>query len=180
VNGGYVVADETTISYLRETTPSYIYSNPISPAEAAAAIESVRVIDSEEGRQRLANLRRLGQKRRQGLSDMGHETIMGDHPIVPILVRDTERTSAMVAHSFESDILVTGLNYPVVPKGDEEIRLQVSASHTEADIDYLLDSLKRFGRVGGGCCVVGERWLVPLAGTVVARLDVESTRPPFF
>jgi len=142
VNGGYVVADGTTIRYLRETTPSYIYSNPITPAEAAAAIESLRIVDSAEGQQRLTTLRELGQKLRQGLSDKGLETIMGEHPIVPILVRDTERTSAMVTHLFESNILVTGLNYPVVPRGDEEIRLQLSASHTESDIDYLLSALK--------------------------------------
>jgi glycine C-acetyltransferase len=141
VNGGYVVADETTIGYFRETTPSYIYSNPITPAEAAAAIESLRIADSAEGQRRLATLRGLGQKLRQGLADRDLDTIKGDHPIVPILVRDTERTSAMVSHLFESNILVTGLNYPVVPKGDEEIRLQLSASHTQRDIDLLLRGL---------------------------------------
>ena len=144
VNGGYVVSEETTIIFLRETTPSYIYSNPITPAEAAAAIASLRILVSAEGRQRLATLHGLGQKLRQGLLAMGHETIMGDHPIVPILVRDTERTSAMVAHLLESDILVTGLNYPVVPKGDEEIRLQLSASHTDGDVEYLLSALESF------------------------------------
>ena len=51
------------------------------------------------------------------------------------------KTSALVAHLFAQKILVTGLNYPVVPKGDEEIRLQVSASLTKADIDFLLDML---------------------------------------
>ena len=71
------------------------------------------------------------------------ETIAGEHPIVPIMVRDTERTSALVAYLFEQNILVTGLNYPVVPKGDEEIRLQVSANHTEADVGFLLDALGR-------------------------------------
>ncbi len=141
VNGDYVVADETTIRYLRETTPSYIYSNPITPAEAAAAIESVRLTDSSDGQQRLATLRRLGRKLRQGLSDMGLETIVGDQPIVPIMVRDTGETSAMVNQLFESNILVTGLNYPVVPKGDEEIRLQLSAGHTDGDIDFLLGAL---------------------------------------
>ena len=70
---------------------------------------------------------------------------MGDRPIVPILVRDTERTSVMVDHLFESNILVTGLNCPVVPKGDEEIRLHLSAGHTEADVQFLLDVLKEFG-----------------------------------
>lgn len=145
VNGGYVVADATTIAYLRETVPLYIYSNPVTPAEAAAALEAIRILVSDEGRERLTHLRRLGQKLKQGLTSMGYETIAGDHPIVPMMIRDTEKTAALVTHLFEHNILVTGLNYPVVPKGDEEIRLQVSASHTDADVDFLLDAVKSFG-----------------------------------
>jgi glycine C-acetyltransferase len=60
------------------------------------------------------------------------------------MIRDTEKTSALVAHLFENNILVTGLNYPVVPKGDEEIRLQVSANHTEADVAFFMDALGGF------------------------------------
>jgi glycine C-acetyltransferase len=144
VNGGYVVADAATIGYLRETSPTYIYSNPITPAEAAAAAESVRILEGAEGRQRLANLSQRSEQLRTGLTDLGYETIAGDHPIVPIMIRDTDKTSALVAHLFENNILVTGLNYPVVPKGDEEIRLQVSANHTEADVGAFLGALGGF------------------------------------
>ena len=70
--------------------------------------------------------------------------IAGDHPIVPLLIRDSEKTAALVRHLFAGNILATGLNYPVVPKGDEEIRFQVSASHTEQDIDYVLSMLDGF------------------------------------
>jgi glycine C-acetyltransferase len=66
------------------------------------------------------------------------------NPSVLLLIRDTEKTSALVQYLFDHDILVTGLNYPVVPKGDEEIRLQVSATQTEKDIDYLIEKLKNF------------------------------------
>jgi glycine C-acetyltransferase len=148
VNGGYVVSNASVIDYLRETAPLYIYSNPITPAEAAAALQAIQVLDSAEGRTLLAHMRRLGKRLRTGLTDLGHETIRGDHPIVPIFIRDTEKTLALVEYLFDHDILVTGLNYPVVPKGDEEIRLQVSASHTDKDIDYLLDILQRF-ELGG-------------------------------
>ena len=145
VNGGYVVTDATTVAYLRETVPLYIYSNPITPAEAAAALEAVRIVGGADGRNLLKHLTALGQRLRRGLGDLGFETIAGHHPIVPVMIRDTGKTSALVQHLFDNNILVTGLNYPVVPKGDEEIRLQVSASHTEADIDLLLDTLKAFG-----------------------------------
>ncbi len=145
VNGGYVVADAATIGYLRETAPCYIYSNPITPAEAATAVEALRILDGDEGRRRLENLSRRSEQLRAGLSELGYETISGEHPIVPIMVRDTDKTLALVAHLFGKNILVTGLNYPVVPRGDEEIRLQVSASHTEADIAFLLAALGAFG-----------------------------------
>jgi len=60
------------------------------------------------------------------------------------MIRDTEKTASLVHHLFAGNILATGLNYPVVPKGDEEIRFQVSAGHTEQDIDYVLTVLDGF------------------------------------
>ncbi|MGE0826170.1 MAG: aminotransferase class I/II-fold pyridoxal phosphate-dependent enzyme [Candidatus Binatia bacterium] len=145
VNGGYVVSDASVIAYLRESAPLYIYSNPITPAEAAAAHKALQILDSAEGLAALAQLRKLGSKLRAGLQGLGYETLMSDHPIVPIFIRDTAKTAALVEHLFAHNILVTGLNYPVVPKGDEEIRLQLSASHTEKDVAYLLEQLQRFG-----------------------------------
>ena len=66
------------------------------------------------------------------------------------MLRDTARTTALVAHLREHGILATGLNYPVVPRGDEEIRFQVSADHSEADIDEALAVLAAFpGRESG-------------------------------
>lgn len=144
VNGGYVVANTQVINYLRETAPFYIYSNPITPAEAAAAIKSLAILDSDEGRKLLEKLRNLITRLKAGLESLGFETIPGNHPIIPVLIRDTEKTTALVRHLFENNVLVTGLNYPVVPKGEEEIRLQISVSHTAKDIDHLLEVLKYF------------------------------------
>ncbi|WAK03058.1 aminotransferase class I/II-fold pyridoxal phosphate-dependent enzyme [Methylobacter sp. YRD-M1] len=144
VNGGYVAASSAVIAYLRETAPLYIYSNPITPAEAAAAVAALDIADSPEGMHLLEKLRSLSSRLRIGLERLGFETLPGEHPIVPILIRDTEKTSALVEHLFAHQILATGLNYPVVPKGEQEIRLQVSADHTEKDMDYLLAVLAEF------------------------------------
>ena len=144
VNGGYVVADKTIIRYLRETSPFYIYSNPITPAEAAAAHTSVDVLDGPAGAGMLAHLRKMTARFKTGLLKLGLETLPGEHPVVPLLLRDTARTSACVTHLRRAGILATGLAYPVVPKGDEEIRFQISADHTEADIDAALAALARF------------------------------------
>jgi glycine C-acetyltransferase len=121
----------------------YIYSNPITVGEAAAATAAVSVVDSEEGRSLLAHLAAMTGRFESGLVGLGLETIPGPHPVVPLMVRDTERTAALVSRLHDNGILATGLNYPVVPKGAEEIRFQVNADHTEADIDYVLDVLAR-------------------------------------
>jgi glycine C-acetyltransferase len=144
VNGGYVVADATIIRYLRETSPFYIYSNPITPPEAAAAHRAVDLVDSPAGAAMLAHLRAMTARFKEGLARLGLETLPGEHPVVPLLVRDTARTAALVAHLRRSGILATGLNYPVVPKGDEEIRFQISADHTEGDIETALEAVAAF------------------------------------
>ncbi|MGJ0486946.1 MAG: aminotransferase class I/II-fold pyridoxal phosphate-dependent enzyme [Methylomicrobium sp.] len=146
VNGGYVVSSAAVIAYLRESAPLYIYSNPITPGEAAAALSALQIVDSPEGRALLEKLRRLSLGLRDGLERLGFETLPGEHPIVPILIRDTAATTALVEHLFAHGILATGLNYPVVPQGEQEIRLQVSANHTEKDLDFLLEVLRQVKR----------------------------------
>jgi len=149
VNGGYVVSSEILITYLREKAITYIYSNPITPAEAACALKVLQILDSQEGREKLSYLRGLARRFREGLVRLGYETIESEHPIVPLLVRDTKRTADLVNYLIEHGVLATGLNYPVVPKGDETIRFQVNADHTPADIDYVLNVLEKYKR---------ERW----------------------
>jgi glycine C-acetyltransferase len=144
VNGGYVVGEALFIDYLRETAPFYIYSNPITPAEAAAAGKALDIIDSGEGLLLLEKLRTLRTFLADGLHALGYESIAGAHPIVPLLVRDTAKTARLVVHLFNHGILATGLNYPVVPKGDEEIRFQLNAGHTQKDIEFLLGALQSF------------------------------------
>jgi len=144
VNGGYVVSSSAAIGYLREISPFYIYSNPITPAEAAAASTALDIVKSDEGLRLLEKLRVFSARLRSGLEELGFETLQGEHPIVPILIRDTEKTSALVAHLLAQNILVTGLNYPVVPQGEQEIRLQVSAEHTEKDLEHFLAKLACF------------------------------------
>lgn len=144
VNGGYVASREAVVRFLRETAPMYIYSNPITPAEASAALRSLELLDSAEGRALLVRLRALTRRFEDGLVKLGFEVIPGEHPVVPLMVRDTARTRALVAHLKQNGILATGLAYPVVPRGDEEIRFQVNADHTESDIDEVLDVLSRF------------------------------------
>ena len=138
VNGGFVAGSTELIEAVRQKADTYIYTNPLGAADAAAAVRAVDLADGEDGRARLANLLERTQQFRRGLQTLGFESIPGPHPVVPLLVRDTARTRAMVRSLFERGILAVGLTYPVVPKGDETIRFQINAAHTAADIDEVL------------------------------------------
>ncbi|NOY88243.1 MAG: aminotransferase class I/II-fold pyridoxal phosphate-dependent enzyme [FCB group bacterium] len=144
VNGGYIVSDKTVITYLREKNPFYIYTNPITPSEATASIKAIEMLDSEQGQKLLQHLREMTARFEQGLIDLGYETIPSEHPVVPLMVRDTQKTADMVIYLRDHGILATGLNYPVVPKGDQLIRFQISADHTSFDIDYALKVLEDY------------------------------------
>ncbi len=144
VNGGYVVSSKTIIAYLRETAPMYIYSNPITVGECYAALKALEILDSQEGLQILSHLKKVTKLFREGLKQAGYETLEGEHPVVPLMVRDTAKTKNLVEYLINKGILATGLNYPVVPKGDEEIRFQISASHTTQDIEHVLNILKKY------------------------------------
>ena len=141
VNGGFVVAFEEVVEAVRQKADTYIYTNPLSVADCAAATAAVRIADSAEGLERLANVRARIAQFRAGIDALGMETIPGIHPVTPLMVRDTARTTRMVQGFSDHGVLVVGLNFPVVPDGDQCIRFQINAAHTEADIDAVLGVL---------------------------------------
>ena len=107
-------------------------------------MQAIEICDSPEGRQRLRDLQENIRRFRQGIASLGLESIPGPHPVVPVLVRDTAKTHRLVEHLLERGILVAGLTYPVVPRGDETLRFQINAAHTRADIDEVLEALSAF------------------------------------
>jgi glycine C-acetyltransferase len=129
VNGGYVTSSESVVRFLRESSMMYIYSNPITPGEARAAHQSLDVVDSDEGRALLERLRGLTRRFEEGLGRLGIETIPGEHPVVPLMIRDTARTRDLTRYLYDNGVLVTGLAFPVVPRGDEEIRAYPGSLH---------------------------------------------------
>ena len=144
VNGGFIAASRTIVESVRQKADTYIYTNPLSVADCAAAVAAIDICDSEEGLERLAHLKHITARFRHGLDRLGLESIPGPHPVVPLMVRDTSKTHQIVNTLFDNGVLVVGLTFPVVPRGDETIRFQINASHTKADIDYVIELLKKF------------------------------------
>jgi glycine C-acetyltransferase len=138
VNGGYAVSTAAIIDYLRETAPFYIYSNPITAGEAAASCAALNLLESKTGIELLGILGKLTARLEEGLKNVGYDIIESSHPIVPVLIRDPVKCKKLVDHLMRNRILATEITYPVVPRGEDEIRLQVNADHTEDDIDYVV------------------------------------------
>ncbi len=144
VNGGFIAGSHELIEAARQRADTYIYTNPLSVADCAASVKSLEIADGPEGIERLEKLTARTQQFRDGLDALGMESIPGPHPVVPVLVRDTAETHRRVQRLYERGILVVGLTFPVVPRGDETMRFQINAAHTEADINYVLEVLSEF------------------------------------
>ena len=144
VNGGFIAASEAVIEAVRQKADTYIYTNPLSVADCAAALKAIDICGSDEGRGLLAHLQRRVDQFRAGLENLGYESIPGPHPVVPVLVRDSDRAGAMVEFMFERGVLVVGLTFPVVPRGDETLRFQLNTAHTVEDVDFVLEALAAF------------------------------------
>jgi glycine C-acetyltransferase len=141
VNGGFIAASTTLIEAVRQKADTYIYTNPLSVADCAAAVMAIDICDSPVGLNLLKNLQERTAQFRDGLAGLGRKTIPGPHPIVPLLIRETAATHTLVNGLFANGVLVVGLTFPVVPQGDETIRFQINAAHTKADIDLVLSLL---------------------------------------
>jgi len=146
-DGGYVVADQTVIDYLRESAATYIYSNSISPGTAGAALSSLKLVQSSAGEKLLEQLvhnrEHFQQEMQRADCIFAAHSI---HPIQPILLGDAVKTGAFKEGLFEGGILVTNINYPVVPKGRDEIRVQISAAHTKEDLSAFVDQWKSIAK----------------------------------
>ncbi len=142
VNGGFIAASITVVEAVRQKADTYIYTNPLSVADCAAAARALDICDSPEGLVILNHLKERTSQFRAGLEQLGKESIPGPHPVVPLVVRDTGKTHRMVNALYDSGVLVVGLTFPVVPRGAESIRFQVNAAHSASDIDYVLQVLE--------------------------------------
>ena len=149
-DGGYVTGDQVVMDYLRESAATYIYSNSISPGTAGAALAALSLMETEEGVQLLQSLEKNVKFFKENMLAAGF-TFAADsiHPIQPLLIGDADKTKALTNALYDAGFLVTNINYPVVPKGKDEIRVQISASHTQQDLENFLAAAQEAGKLTG-------------------------------
>ncbi|MDP9588825.1 UNVERIFIED_ORG: glycine C-acetyltransferase [Shinella zoogloeoides] len=141
-SGGYVSGRKALIDWLRQASRPYLFSNSLMPAICAGSLAAIDLAaNSLEIRETMNH--RVTQLR-SGLQKLGFQAGGVDHPIVPILVGDSEAAQAMSDLLFKSGVLAVAFSYPVVPKGAARVRLQVSALHRPEDILQVLGALESF------------------------------------
>src|SRR5881628_1841442 len=139
--GGFVAGSRDLIEYLVNRARAFIYTTALPPAQAAAAIAALDVIEDEpERRERLWVLRR---RLHDGARQAGFDTLDSRSPIIPLLIGDAEATLRLSETLLSHGIYVPAIRPPTVPAGTSRIRLSVTAGHTPAQIDHLLEVLQK-------------------------------------
>ena len=126
-SGGFTTGKKEIVDLLRQRSRPYLFSNTVAPAIVGASIAAFELIDRESGlRERVMTNARVF---REGMTKAGFTIKPGIHPIVPIMLGDARVAAEMAAKLLEEGIYVIGFSFPVVPKGEARIRIQLSAAH---------------------------------------------------
>jgi 8-amino-7-oxononanoate synthase len=142
--GGMVVSDKKVISYIKHFARSLIFSASITPASVATVLATLEIIRNEpERRERLWE---ITEKMRSGLQSMGYDTGPTETPIIPVYIREDELAFMLWKLLRESWIFTNPVIYPAVPKGEALIRTSYSATHSDEELDTVLESFKRCGK----------------------------------
>jgi len=145
--GGFTAARQEIVDLLRQRSRPYLFSNSVPPALVAASITCFDLLsETTELRDRLeANTRRF----REQMTACGFSIKAGDHPIVPIMLGDARLATEMAGRLLEEGIYVVGFSFPVVPKGAARIRVQLSAAHTDEQLDRAVAAFTKVGQEMG-------------------------------
>ncbi|MEP6064366.1 MAG: glycine C-acetyltransferase [Paracoccaceae bacterium] len=143
-SGGYTSGKKDVIDWLRQRSRPYLFSNTLAPVIAAT---SIKVLDMLESSTKLRDqLMKNAMHFRARMSDAGFDLLPGEHPIIPVMLRDPKLAQNMATRLEEKGVYVAPFSFPVVPKGQDRIRTQMSAAHTRAELDQAIDAFITVGR----------------------------------
>ena len=142
-SGGFTSANKEIISMLRQKSRPYLFSNSLAPVIVAASIKVLDIL--ENSNDLIHQVNQNTQYFRSEISKLGFEIKEGIHPIVPVMIGDAKIAQQMADDMLNENIYVIGFSYPVVPKGEARIRVQISAAHTKNDLDRAITAFKKIG-----------------------------------
>jgi glycine C-acetyltransferase len=143
-SGGYVAAKKEVVEWLRQRSRPYLFSNSLAPAIVAASLRVLEMLSEGDGlRQRLWENARYF---REQMTAAGFTLAGADHAIIPVMLGDAKVAQEFASLLQREGIYVTGFFYPVVPKGQARIRTQISAGHTQAQLEQAVAAFTRIGQ----------------------------------
>ncbi len=145
-SGGYTAGRREIVELLRQRSRPYLFSNTLAPCIAAASLEVLALLRSDEGANLRQRVRENGERFRGAMSTLGFDLVPGQHPIIPVMLGDADLATRMADALLEEGIYVIGFSFPVVPRGKARIRTQMSAAHTASQIDQAAAAFERVGK----------------------------------
>lgn len=142
-SGGYISANGKVVELLRQRSRPYLFSNTLAPVIAATTIAALDMLESSNDR--IQKLRQNTVYFRDNIQKAGFDTLSGAHPIVPIMLRDPKLSQKMAEMLSSKGVYVAPFSFPVVPRGTDRIRTQMSAALEIEDLDF---AIKAFTEVG--------------------------------
>ena len=141
-SGGYTAARQPIVDLLRQRSRPYLFSNTVAPAICAATIRTIELLEASTALR--DKVHENARYFRAEMEKLGFDLLPGEHPIVPVMLYDPKVAHEFAKRMLEKGVYVVAFCYPVVPKGKDRIRTQISAGHTKEDIDF---AVKAFGEV---------------------------------
>ena len=143
-SGGFTSASKNIIDILRQRSRPYLFSNSLAPSIVNASITAITLIENDTSI--LSTLNSNTKYFRESIQDAGFTIKDGTHPIVPIMIGDAKLANELAKMMLTKGIYVIGFSFPVVPKGEARIRVQISASHTKEHIEAAINAFTYCGK----------------------------------
>lgn len=144
-SGGYTSSSKVIVDWLRNRSRPYLFSNSLAPMIVGASLKVIELL--AEGGELRECLHRNTHYFREAMSGLGFNIIKSTHPIVPVMLGDAKVASDMADKLLQEGIYVIGFSYPVVPKDKARIRVQVSAGHSQNDLDKAIKAFEKVGKL---------------------------------
>eukprot|EP01025_Chloroclados_australasicus_P010983 TRINITY_DN1471_c0_g3_i2.p1 TRINITY_DN1471_c0_g3~~TRINITY_DN1471_c0_g3_i2.p1 ORF type:complete len:240 (-),score=36.49 TRINITY_DN1471_c0_g3_i2:277-996(-) len=142
--GGYTTGRGDVIELLRQKSRPYLFSNTVAPPVVAAALKVFDLL--QQSSELIQKLKHNTQYFRSEMTSAGFNIRPGTHAIVPIMLGDARIASKMADMMLQKGVYVVGFSYPVVPKDQARIRVQLSAAHEQDQLDFAINAFKEVGR----------------------------------
>ena len=143
-SGGYTSGKKEVIDWLRQRSRPYLFSNTLAPVIAQTSIKVLDMLEASTSRR--DRLMENAAHFRARMSSAGFDLLPGEHPIIPVMLRDPKLAQDMARRLDQKGVYVAPFSFPVVPKGQDRIRTQMSAAHSLAELDRAIDAFIEVGR----------------------------------